>query len=210
MQQIFNIDSRFMRLLAKVMDLLILDLLWVISSLPIVTIGAATTALHYSCFKIIKDEEGPILQTFFKSFKSNFKHATIIWLILLGALAFLAFDFAASTQLSDARIISGSIFFGIFTLLAVIWGLLAIYVFALLARFSNSVKRTLVNAFVLGISHLGRSILMVILDVVLVCLGLFYLPVAVPVLPVLVNCFFLQELFAKHLPTDETVDCVER
>ena len=204
MRQVFSIDGPVMNFLGKVMDMIILDLLWLLCSLPIVTIGAATTALYYSCFKLVKDEEGPILQTFFKAFKGDFKQATIIWLIFLVVLAFLVFDFAATTQLSDANYTSESILFGVFVFLAVIWVLMFVYVFALLSQFSNTVKRTMVNAIVLGISHLGFSIVMLLIDAVLVCLGILYLPVAVPVLPIFVNCLFLQRIFAKHLLAKDT------
>jgi len=205
-RQIFNIYNPFMRFLGKVLDLLILDILWLVCSLTIVTMGAATTALYHSCFKIIKDEEGSVFLMFFKAFKNNFKHATIIWLIFLVLGAFLAFDFAAATHLSNENMMSGSIFFGIFALLAVVLALMLIYTFALLSRFSNTVKRTMTNALMLGISHLGRTVLMVLIDLVVVYFSIFYLPFAIPVAPIVVNCFFLEGVFKAHQPAEEPAE----
>ena len=78
----FSINSPVIQFLAKVWDLIVLNILTVILSLPIVTIGAANTALHYAVDKLFA-EEGTLLKNYFHSFKINFKQSTLCWLLLL-------------------------------------------------------------------------------------------------------------------------------
>ena len=85
-------DSWLGRFFNLVFDLVIMHLLWIICSLPIFTIGASTTALYYAFMKRARRDEGYIWKNFFHSFKADFKQATIIWLILLGAGAILYTD----------------------------------------------------------------------------------------------------------------------
>lgn len=83
MRNMFNSDSSFSKIMNKIADWFILNILWIFCSIPIVTIGATTIALYSVNLKIINNEEGNLIKTFFKSFKENFKKSTIIWLIIL-------------------------------------------------------------------------------------------------------------------------------
>lgn len=76
-----------------VYNLVVLHVLWVVYSLPIITIGASTTALYYSCMKMIRTNEGYVHRNFHHSFKQNFKQSTIIWLgmVVLLTLFFIPF-----------------------------------------------------------------------------------------------------------------------
>ena len=78
MGRFFDIDGPFLGGLTKMADVFILNLLLILCSLPIFTFGAAYTALYYVTLKMVKDEECYIAKAFFKSFKQNFKQATII------------------------------------------------------------------------------------------------------------------------------------
>ncbi len=89
----FKLDSPLMTILNKVADILILNIIFIIACVPIVTIGAAFSAAYYIGFKMVKDEESYIVRGFFKAFKDNFKQATIIWLILMVVLGVLFADF---------------------------------------------------------------------------------------------------------------------
>ena len=81
----FSYDSKFGQLFLKLAYGCCLNILWLVCCLPIVTIGASTTALYYTSFKIAKDEGSYITTMFFRSFRQNFKQATVIWLIMLAA-----------------------------------------------------------------------------------------------------------------------------
>mgnify|MGYP000763200386 FL=1 len=82
-----------MNALNKMADLIWLNILTLICCIPVITIGASLTALNYVTLKLVRDEEGYVTKAFFKSFKQNFKQATIIWLILLLVIALLLGDF---------------------------------------------------------------------------------------------------------------------
>ncbi len=93
MGKFFDIDSPFIQFLNRVADLMILNFLVMICCLPIFTIGASYTAMHYVLLKMVRKEEGYLIRGFFKSFKQNFKQATLIWLGMLVLIAFFGVDF---------------------------------------------------------------------------------------------------------------------
>ncbi|MFR7377912.1 MAG: YesL family protein [Oliverpabstia sp.] len=91
MDRLFNMDNKFFTVMGRVADLMMLNIVFIICCLPIVTIGASLTALHYVTLKMARNEESYIIRSFFKSFKQNFKQATVINLIMLlfGGLLYL-------------------------------------------------------------------------------------------------------------------------
>ena len=92
MDRFFNMDNKFFTVMGRVADLIMLNVVFLICCLPIVTIGASLTALHYVTLKMARNEESYIIKSFFKSFKQNFKQATIINLIMLAVGAVLYLD----------------------------------------------------------------------------------------------------------------------
>ena len=157
MGKIFDMDSPVMRVLNRVGDLLILNVLMIVCCIPVITAGAAFTAMHYVLLKIVRGEEGYLIRGFFKSFRSNFRQATLIWLLMLLVVAVYVGDIWIFNY-------SGLVFPKplIIAVAAVAFVLLmiAVYVFPLQARFENSVKNTLKNAMLLAFANLPRTILM--------------------------------------------------
>ena len=92
MGRIFGLESPFMNFLNRVADLIWLNILTMICCIPVVTIGASLTAMNYVLLKMAKNEEGYITKAFFKSFKQNFKQATLILLIQLVIYGILVGD----------------------------------------------------------------------------------------------------------------------
>ena len=88
----FSLDSKFSQIMGRVFDLMMLNIIFLIMCIPIVTIGANFTAMYYVTLKMIKNEETYIFRTYWKSFRENFKQATAIWLILLAVLIVLILD----------------------------------------------------------------------------------------------------------------------
>ena len=94
LQGLFNYDNPVWRFIGKLGDLILLNILWIVCSIPIVTAGAATTAVYYVTLKLVRDEnDGTIKKLFSIPLRRNFVQSTIIWVILLAAGALLAFDF---------------------------------------------------------------------------------------------------------------------
>ena len=96
---IFNPDSKFSQFMSKVFDLMVLNLVFIFTSIPIFTIGVNFTALYYVTLKMVKNEEGPIAASYFRAFRNNFKKSTIIWLIGGGICLFLVLDIYLLTRL---------------------------------------------------------------------------------------------------------------
>jgi len=77
---IFNIDNKFFRALNKLVDMVILSFCWIISCIPVFTIGAASTALYDTSRRVIHHDEGYVWRGYWHAFKVNFKQATKAWL----------------------------------------------------------------------------------------------------------------------------------
>ena len=90
--KLFNPESRFMEALSTISDLMILNLVTLVCCLPVITIGAALTGMHYVLLKMVRREEGYIVRSYFKSFKENFLQATIIWILFLLFLGIFFLD----------------------------------------------------------------------------------------------------------------------
>ena len=158
--RLFNIDSPLMQALGKMADLMWLNVLTLICCIPIITAGASLTAMNYMALKIVRDEECYITKGFFKSFKDNFKQATVIWLILLVVIVVLIGDFYV---MSFAEFEFGNIMRVAITLVAVFVVFEALYVFPVLAKFENTIWLTIKNSFLLSIMQFPKTILMIIL-----------------------------------------------
>lgn len=163
-------DSPLMNFLNKAADLMWLNILALICCIPIVTAGASFTALHYVALKIVRNEESYITRGFLKSFKENFKQATAIWLILLLAMLLLAGDFYIIFYSGmEFNVVIKVIIMAAIVLVAFV----ATFVFPLLAKFDNTVKQTIKNAFFMSIMQLPKTILMIVMNLAPIVLAMF-------------------------------------
>lgn len=158
-----SLDSPLMQGLGKMADLLWLNVLTLICCLPIVTIGASLTAMNYMALKIARNEECYITRGFFKSFRENFKQATLIWLLFLAVILVLTGDFLI---MRNSGIEFGNIFQGIIMAIAIMVLFTLIYVFPVLARFENSIMKTIKNSFLMSLMLFPKTILMIIMYVI--------------------------------------------
>ncbi len=159
----FSYESKFSQLLLRLCYACYLNLLWFICSLPIFTIGASTTALYYTSLKIIRGEESYVGPTFFRAFRENFRQATVLWLILLGAGLFLAGDGYILYHLRQSAegplAVVWTLILAIVIAAAVMYVIVLEYVFPLLASVSNTNRAMLKNAFLIGTHYLFATIL---------------------------------------------------
>lgn len=196
MGKFFSVDSLFYRFATRVVNIMILNLLWIVCSIPIVTIGASTTAVYYVFLKIVKKEETYIIKSFFKSFKENFKQGTILWFLfalisgILGAIYYYLF------KLSDAENMVPK---GLTILVTIIYIFSFLYVFPLLARYENPLHKTIINSIMISIRYLNRTIAIVLIIAALVGIGFYsietllvVLLLGVGVLCYIITCFVLK------------------
>lgn len=158
--KIFDLDSPLMNVLNKMADLMWLNILTLICCIPVITAGAALTSMNYVALKIVRNEESYITRSFFKSFKTNFRQATLIWLLLMLVAAILGGDYYIITK-------SGMQFSQVLVVLIMAAGVLVIctslYVFPVLAKFDNTIMGTIRNAFIMSILQLPKTVVMFVM-----------------------------------------------
>lgn len=161
MQSLFSPDSKLMQYLSRLGDLMLLNFFFLVTCIPVVTIGAALTAMYTVCFRFDTEREGSTVGGYFDAFRANFKQATILWLILLGCLAAAGLDAAFFYVMPGAMHYLWMLFALLLTLAVMIFT----YAFPLLSQFDNTCKATLKNALVMSIAYLPRTLAAVILNV---------------------------------------------
>ncbi|MGN0376623.1 MAG: YesL family protein [Suilimivivens sp.] len=210
MGKIFDLDSPLMNGLNKLADLIWLNILTVICCIPIITIGASMTALHYVVLKMVKDEESYITKAYFKSFKQNFRQATLIWLILLGIMLLLVGDFII---FRFSGIAFPWWFQAVLLAIAILVLFATMHLFPLLSRYENSIKNTYKNSLFMGILNLPKTILMMLCWVIPGVIILYFDQILPIVLvlgisgPAFMNALLYKKSFQRFEPeTEETAD----
>lgn len=197
-------DSKFMQELRNLTDAIWINILMVVTSIPIVTVGAAITAAHDANRRALQGEAGGVTRNYFTAFRANFAKSTALWAVfgITGAALAYAWVVLQITPLLVPKI-------G----LTLVWIIGFEWVFALQARFENTVGRTLANAFIFGINHILLTVGMIVLDAIWVGLlaacwflfpqGLFLLVVMGYGTMILCHIPLLERGFAQYLKSGE-------
>lgn len=217
MGRFFNMDNKFFVFMGKVADLCMLNLLCIACCIPVVTAGASLTALYYVTMKMVRNEEAYIFRSFFKSFKENFKQATIINVIMLivAVLLYLDTNIAGNMGQTTGKILR--MIFAVFTLLYV---MVLLYVYPVLAKFYNSIKNTFKNAFLMAIRHLPFTFLMLLIcacPILILFIPSFQIQMSLIMLVILFgpaviaygNSHFFVKIFDKYIPKELTPEETE-
>ena len=157
----FGIDSKFYEVVSKIADLVVLNLLFVLFSLPIITMGASTTALYGVTKKMAENREGYIFRNFFQLFKENFRQSTVMWIILLVAAMIPTVDLYIINSLEKTVITTA--LKGLMLAAALTVLLVFLYAMALQSTFENTIKNTLKNAFLMGIGYFPWTLLILLI-----------------------------------------------
>lgn len=164
LDRIFDFDNVVFRAIDKIGKIFLLNFFWLICSLPVFTMGAATTALIYSSMKL-QENEGYWYQNFFSSFKENFKQATGIFFLYLAAGLILALNFLLGGQAGDTF---GLMIQGVAGILAIPYFLSLLYVYGVQAKFVNPVKATIRYSFFMAMRNMKFTFQMAILVILFV------------------------------------------
>lgn len=210
MDRFFNMDNKFFAVMGRVADLIILNVIFLICCLPIVTIGASLTALHYVTLKMARNEESYIVKSFFRSFKQNFKQATIINIIMLLIGAVLYLDMHIVTGMSGSL---SQVLYIIFIAFGFLYLIVFLYIYPVLSKFYNSIKNTFRNAFLMAVRHLPYTLLMAVITVApasVLLIQNFQVQSTVILLLLLmgfaleafINGHFLAKIFDHYIPED--------
>ncbi len=204
MHGLFNYDGVLVQTCNKIADGICLSTLWLITSLPIFTIGASTTALYYSVNKSIRRSEGGVWNTFWHGFRVNFRQSTGLWLILLllyallSACCYSAYLMCASGNLPKEMLWASLIV----TALVTVW---ASFLFPYLARFQNSNRSILKNCVFIAIMHFPVGLLHLVLLLASIAAVVFF-PLSILCAPgayMVLSCYTLETVFRRYMTEED-------
>ncbi len=167
--KIFSVDGSLYKFLTRLWDMIKLNFLWILFSLPIVTMGAATVAVYSVTLKMVDDTEGYVGRQFIKAFKENWKQGIPMGLLAIFCSYVVYLDFELFNKIEG-----NPIMFLIFGIVAVfVFGMSFIYAFPLSARYENTLIGTLKNSVNVATRYFVRTLFLVAILAVEVILFLF-------------------------------------
>lgn len=145
-----------MRLMMLITNLILLNFLWILGSLPIITAGASTVAMHTVLLNCISGRDDAVLKPYFRAFKENFRTVTPLWIVnfLIGAVMAAEIFYLHTGAPLWLKILFGVLLF--------IYGAASSYLYPLLARYQTTAKAAVFNSFALAARHLLTSVCVVI------------------------------------------------
>lgn len=173
-------SSKLIKVTTTIGKVFYLNLLWILFSIPLFTIGASTCAFFYSVLKILNDEEVNIWKVFIKGFKSSFVQGTVMCLITAACVTGLYFMWNKVIDAGGSLAIIGAV---LCSLIAIVFN---IYTYPLIARYNNSLKNIIRNSVWISFTYLLKTILMILIGGVLITVltwnvktlipGIFFIP----------------------------------
>lgn len=188
-----------MRALSKLFDIGYLSIVFIIFCIPVVTMGAALTSLYYTTVKVIRRDRGYVFQEFWHSFKSNFRQATILWVIELVVLVLLAYNLMVVTGFVS----------GIYLAMAILLVAVYCYAFPILSRFVLKNTDIIKMSIILVIKHIYFTVpfvAIIVLSAAALVLLIPYapiVPILLPGLAALLYSFMMEIVMKKYMPKAE-------
>lgn len=176
-----------MRFLARLVDLVILNVITILYSLPLITAGGALTAMNYVLLHLYREDESYVIRMFRKSFRENFRQGIPEGLLVLAAAAITVVDMMALHG-SESR--TATLMMIVITVIAVMIFVTSVYMFALQSRYENTVGQTILNAARLAVTYLPRTAGMAVIWLIWIMILVFLYKAA--------SLFFL--IFGLTLP----------
>lgn len=207
MSRLFDADNAFFRFMSRVADALILNFFFLVTSLPIVTIGASYTALYYYCTKAVGNEEGYLWKSYWKSFKTNFVQGFLMeaFFAIVGIILYVDIKYVYGKVAMSESFLWRVLFF-ILIGLVVLAIVTFMYAFPLLSRFDNKTLLIIRNAAFMSIRHMGYTVPLLLIFGVAVLIGWFMFPVSMFFIVgawVYISSFFLYKVIDRYMPKDE-------
>lgn len=157
MSRFFSPDNPVMEFIAKIFDLVVLNLIFIFSCVPVITIGASTSALSYVTLKMVRGEDPYIWRNFWKSFRQNFKQGTLVWIFSILIFICLGMDFYIINSQNTSLFAVVRILLWIVCAVALS---VFLYVFPVISHFVCTTKQALKNALLMTFGHLPYTLVM--------------------------------------------------
>ena len=161
--------------LSVVGDMMLLNLLTLLCCVPVFTMGAAFTAMNDVVMRIIRQEDSGILRNYARAVRQNLKTGSLVGILLLLAAGLLYFDYLCALAYAVP------FRYGVAAITVLLLAL-AMYVFALLARYENGLGATVRNAVLLAVGYFPQTLGMVCFFVAFWLLGIRYYRIGAPIL----------------------------
>ena len=176
MEKFFDSENPLMVFLSRLVDLAVLNILTVCTSVLIITAGGALTAMNNVLLHLVRKDETYVTKMFWTSFKKNFKQGIPEGLLVL-AVAIIAFVDMWALHGSDSK--AATLMMVVITIITMFLAATFVYMFALQSRYENTVRGTIINAFRLAVGNLPKTAGMIIIWLIWVLI-LVYLHKAAP------------------------------
>lgn len=159
MKLVFNTESTIWKFMGLIGDLICLNLLFLLTSLPVVTIGASSTAMYTVLFKMKDNKESYLLKEYMTAFIKNIKNSTIVWMLFLifASACLMNVNLMINLGLTNKKIP-----FMIIGMMLFFLGITTLYFFAIQAKFANNLAETIVKSFIVSIIRFPYTIIMLI------------------------------------------------
>lgn len=204
LRKLFGIDSSFTNIMGKFADVILVSILWLVCSLPIVTIATSTAAFYYALVKGVRKDRGTPTREFLEFFKNNWKQGVGISLIYaaLGVLTML--NFTAVSGMDKATVLY-SVYRVESLWVILMFGFLTIFLFPVFSRFEYGCWDTVKTSLFMAIKHTFSSILMFIVLAFVTLTSAKY-PILAIILPGLMQILFsmrIEKIFRKYMKEPE-------
>lgn len=173
MHTLFNPENKFWNFMGKITDVSCMSLLWLLTSLPVFTIGASTAAFYSFTLDAVGDNEGRVIGSYFSAFKANFKKATLLWLLQLTLGALLAVNLYAAWNFYLTKGIIALGFLSLSGCAALVAICCSVYIYPILAAYDFPVKKILMDSFIMATGNLHVTISVLVLFL-LAAVGIYY------------------------------------
>lgn len=163
----FQVDGPIWRFLSMLGDMIILHVLWLLCCIPIITIGPATAAAHYVAMKLVRDEGRSVIGMFVHSFRKNFRQGIILGVIFTLVGLVLGTDFYLCMYVLEESSLFQFVMLAALGFLTILYLIVMMYLWAVLAFFENTTRQTVVNAFLLAIAYSRDTSVMLAQDLLI-------------------------------------------
>lgn len=203
-ESIFGFGGSFVEVMSNIFDVLVAGLLWILCSIPIITCGAASSALYHTIVRCVRESKGYIVRTFFKAFKGNLKPSLLPWTILLALTILMSFNVMTMYEYGEGNIALFLMILYLIVLLVLVPTL--VYYCAALSRFNMPSSFHVKVAFYMVFRNPSTTLIIYGMGI-LVYILLSLLPILILIIPG--PCAYLlsksmEKALLRHYPKDDS------
>lgn len=198
---LFSLDGPIYRLCQLIYETVILNLLWIIGSIPVVTIGVSTSALYYVYGKKERGIKYEVFKDFWKGYRENFKQSLIVGSGIIIILAINIFNILNLSRFGRQHLLMLS--FQLFITIQIL--LVSLIVFPLIARFRMGIKDIIKNSLLLAYKHILTSLSFLLILAFFIAFTIFIPSFIFAIFGFygLISAHIIERIFKKYMENTE-------